>query len=489
MALVFESLWNTFDCSGPPASFYILNASQLSQGFVGDCGLDPFPRADGAGCCVSSVDLSFTNGIASSLYTTIGDYWSVDNAAPTSANGNSYCKVDYTNAGKQLFHINSGYYLNTGKCEYGSICNGTHLSIFQTLDCKTKLGVFPINPQQPTRYYTNTLKNITVSLVSFSNAKNYVDWIFYIPGYEVVPNNSTTVEKLGLAGLVLGLLGSASCFLYLLYYTVKVKKEKNTMFSIGITLCNFTRSLAQIYYIYYILDADTIGIIEILLLFGRFPYLFSNYFAADLLFKLYGIYSSVFKKTVIYGLIIFYFIAILPLFTATIAGITGNIVLFNSMASIQSSFVDSYLFFTFVFNLMPLVALFLTIVGQYSKQQKKKQNRMTLKSLIIKYRIAILLFAIQILSIVTHVAFFIVTKTSLFLGNDMSAMASSGIYFFLEQLNTLVMIILYQYLRNFTKELVKPGRAVQKKEETTAEAPLGANTTNQIDERTVKLNV
>ncbi|KAJ3310073.1 hypothetical protein HDV04_005416 [Boothiomyces sp. JEL0838] len=462
---IFQSIWNTANCKGVPDAFIIFNQSVGPPYFInncgiGYCGMDNHPSVSGAGCCTSSVDLSQTNGIYSWQSTLLDHEWTKENAALPTANGFDYCKI--STADSQAFTtnntvyntVNSLYLRYNGGCVNGVICGISSITFYQDNQCTVKIEQYPIQSNQSVFYNTMSFGNVSISLVQFSNGMNYIDWVTYVPGGELVPGISSGAEIFCLIAFILATVMSV----LVLLHNLLLKSKKSTYLVIMATL-TFFRTVSYFIYTYYVIPtALMLSIWTLTLDFLKISYMFGNFITCTQLNKMIK-FHFIYFEYILFISVIFTWIGMQFLnFYTDILEIFPQWITSDSYFSTLMYFAyltdNIYVCFVFIFDMSPIAYMFIQLIQTQVK--KKNENRISIYELFWKYRFICSIFILQLFSVISYmVVNYLANETNL-LGNDKLVLAITGLYILLQNLHNVLVLILYEYLKVITWELVNP---------------------------------
>ncbi|KAJ3310071.1 hypothetical protein HDV04_005414 [Boothiomyces sp. JEL0838] len=458
--MIFQSIWSTYGCQGIPNALLVFNGTQTPDYYainpIPYCGFDNFPSSSGEGCCVSSIDLYASEGYKSWLNTDMDLGWNTMNAAHKSANGHSYCKIDNTNLGRFNFTV-TAYFLDNGECNYGAICSGSNLYIYQDQECTNITNSFStLDP----KIYETAVGNVSVSAFTFTNASNYVNWVTSAPGYEIVPGFSSNLERFSCVCFIASL---AISFGVLVYYIWR-RKVLMGIFS-GICLA---RSIAIVAYTYTVFTSDyVLSCTTFFIDISKMYFMFGNYVTCHLLNTLWNIQYDR-KRVVLFILVTVAYIGLqflilvqdvlllspqLTLDAATYSALFGAAYLLDNI----------YTVLAFVFDSTPVLMLSIKIMLQKIIVLQKKNQDISLLELSKHYWKIFLILFMEILVGMVYLIVNYVSNTTILLGSDVAVLCTSGIYLLLQNSHYLLLILSFEYLSIYTKELVKPDKKVPEK--------------------------
>ncbi|KAJ3267850.1 hypothetical protein HDV01_003882, partial [Terramyces sp. JEL0728] len=181
----------------PPSTMYVFNEDTPTLVYANLENDIPLPICGVApsdvpiGCCVSSLDLPFTDNYHSVLRNYIKDW--TNYTPPISANAHSYCTIstaDYSS----FLGMNQAYYLGTNTCFDNVVCDldGKTLTVYNDTGCGGFYESFSI--LDPLPYNSSILGNISVGLQVINDGIVPVKWTAYSPQYELVPQFIVPME-------------------------------------------------------------------------------------------------------------------------------------------------------------------------------------------------------------------------------------------------------------------------------------------------------
>ncbi|KAJ3320060.1 hypothetical protein HDV06_005710 [Boothiomyces sp. JEL0866] len=462
---VFQSIWTTEDCTGIPDALVAYNASLgpiyvYNYELVGYCGLDVVASPAGDGCCVSSLDLVATDGIVSWLATSIGDDWTFETSAHRSANGQTYCTIQSTDVmftvgnDSVWYQTDEAYIRNTGDCIYGMKCTNSILNVYQELECKTLVESLSVAPTQAINYTSLTFGNISLSTTTFTNAKNYINWVSYAPGIEVVAGTKTAGDIICLTFYAVALLISLGVFLYYCWGAYRRKESILILFVFGLS---FLRTIGLIVYNYYVFpDNLSFTATALAIDLSKVSMSLGNAISCMMLNKILNFQTQWFNYMPYIAVAMIYIgLQSLDIYIDVIQYLEtayvnyGYYTMISHFASICS---NAYTVVVFIFDLTPIITLFTKLVFV---QLKKKDKEFDTKTLLLKYWKILVIFSCQIALGLTFFIVHSLAHSTTFLGNDKIALAVSGVYILIQNLHAFIIIILYEYLRYFTWDLIK----------------------------------
>ncbi|KAJ3320062.1 hypothetical protein HDV06_005712 [Boothiomyces sp. JEL0866] len=451
--MILQSIWTAYDCQGVPSSLLLFNDSYPTINYyinpVPYCGFNNFPTENGEGCCVSSVDIEASGGITSWINTYLDDVWTNTSAAYSLANGNTYCELAGIQSGN---YTQTQYFLNNNQCIYGSRCNDSYLTVYEENSCLTITDVFAINPYGANQYQSS-LGNVSVSQYKFSDAKNYISWYAYAPGYEFVLSSGSNIERFAIACFTLSILISLCVWGY---YIPRKKWLIITMSSIclarTVTFVAYTYSefptILALTWTTFLLDA------------AKVYFLLGNYITCKMMNKILNIKNDP-KRFIIYGIVTVAYFGlecmtwyqdVMEMYPQLIP----DLVFFEKICSIAYLTDNIYVGFIFFFDSLPVVLLFAKIVGQQKKTRVKEGLDSSLLALIKKYWRMVTIMILQVCAGTTHLLLNYISNSTTLLGSDKVVLSMSAVYLLIQNNHNLLIIFLYEYLCLFAWELVQP---------------------------------
>ncbi|KAJ3269470.1 hypothetical protein HDV01_001390 [Terramyces sp. JEL0728] len=474
MTIVLQSIWAELECQGVPDSLILFDTTlgplYYNWNPISFCGMTNLATPNGDGCCISSIDVEGTDGIYSWLNTALVDGWNFANAAYESANGHTYCMLQsqdavFTTNATILSLTNAVLYRNTGDCIYGAKCTDSSVSLYSDLECTNFVEQIPVYNNQTTDSVSVQLGNISLSMYTFTQAKNYYDWTTLQPGSELVPRTDTIA---GVFAIIFAILSLAVGLAVLVYYSYSVYKGKKKLLMAALTLISFTRTVLDIVYTYVIFtDNLTLNSLHISLDTAKIIFLCYNLLTCNMLVKIMNLKSRKYHF-VLYAIVTCAFLLMeIPLLYVdiimTFPDLVETVDLYNQFSLFSYYINDIYTLFIFLFDSLPILLLFIKLVYKQLQVQKQKDGKTNHKSIISKYWIVISVLAIQITNGIVYITVNFEANNTLWLGNDQAVLSVSLFYLFVINWHNFGVIILYEYLRHFTWELLNPASSVPEK--------------------------
>ncbi|KAI8892883.1 hypothetical protein BC833DRAFT_610367 [Globomyces pollinis-pini] len=209
---IVESQWKSSDiCSGPPNSMVVFSLVDLETTTPSDeekwsitftysqqeypmaygyCGNLNFPTT--SQCCFSSLDLDATGDYKSSLPYLFEEDIVLDLAIPKSANGFKYCQLQFENSNSSIPSFEQHMMLADGSCVdgiYRCLPDGS-LKLYNDPKCNLEIESFKLT-ESPSDYQSQTVDTFIGQISAFSQSKNSVLWVGYVPSNYLVPNTSS----------------------------------------------------------------------------------------------------------------------------------------------------------------------------------------------------------------------------------------------------------------------------------------------------------
>ncbi|KAJ3318656.1 hypothetical protein HDV06_007118 [Boothiomyces sp. JEL0866] len=460
MAIVFQSIWSQIECNGVPVSFVVFNETFAPDYYfysaVGYCGEENFPTTTGAGCCSSSIDLPATNYRQSWQSTYIGGEWDYQTAAYKTANSQSYCRIEFYDQMNftiaPLFpFIIQAYYLNDGFCHLGFKCTNTSVDVYNDIYCNELIEQYTYH--NTSNIASPLLGNISLSITTISNAKNYVDWMTYQPALEYFPTHSSITDTSGLIGYIAG------TFIALLFLKSHFRRrsERGSIPIILIQAFYLLEVIGYAYNTYGVLTSDKLLFaICITIHLGLASKLFCNLISSRMLSSLLHFKSLVATYVLDVLLSIFYLLHFTMYLVERIDDLFTLFADLNQLTIIRNAVNNFYYVFSSIFDLIPIIIMLWRILKQFGVKERKKGYKRTILELIWKYKMPIALIILEFVVTFGYFAlYFIYALTNLLRGDD-SYLGIQGVFCFLDQIQISCTILLYEYLRHFTEELVGP---------------------------------
>ncbi|KAJ3269469.1 hypothetical protein HDV01_001389 [Terramyces sp. JEL0728] len=469
MAVVLQSIWTGLECQGIPDSLILFNTTFGPEYYawnpISFCGYSKQSSVFGDGCCVSSIDLSYTSGMQSWLNTALVEEWTFDKAAFKSANNQTYCMVQsqdvYFNTSSEiLYGVNAVLYRNTGKCIYGAVCSGAWVDFYKDLECTELIEHIDFNSSPQAIYPSKYLGNVTITTYTFTEAKNYVDWTTLQPGAELVPGFGSAS---GAFSLLCSILSVIVALIVFGYYSYGFYLGRKTQLMAALTLVNLARTVLAIIYYYVVFPySETVTQIITALDCMRIIFLGFNFLSCGMLVKILNLKSNVYKA-IPYIFVTLVFIAIeTPLIYIHIVMLTPSLQTdavaptYNEVVLFAYYMNGANTLFLFLFDSLPIVMLLIKLLLKQQQMQKQKEGKINYKTIIRKYWVMLVVLVIQITNGVAYITVDYEADNTLWLGNDRGAIAITLFYLFIINWHNFAVIILFEYLRHFTWELVNP---------------------------------
>ncbi|KAJ3320059.1 hypothetical protein HDV06_005709 [Boothiomyces sp. JEL0866] len=472
MPIILQSVWTSLQCQGIPDSLMLFNDSfgppYYNWNPISFCGLTNLATADGDGCCVSSINLEYTFGFYSWLNTALDQDWAFATAAFASANDQSYCMIQseedlFSTNNSILSGVNAVLYRDTGDCIYGAKCTNSKVQIYNDLTCQSIAEEIPIYPDPNLVYPSTSLGNVTLSIYTFTKARNYIDWITLQPGAELVPDTKSVTGVFALFFASFAIL--ISCLVFL-YYCKLCYLGKKKMLMVALTFISFGRTVLAVVYTYVVFtDNYTVNVINLFMDCCKLIFLCFNILTCNMLHKILNFQS---KKPliVLYVLVTLAFIAMeAPLLYEGIIMLFPNlnqsVDLYNMIGLYVFYMNDIYTLFIFLFDSSPIAILLYKILFKQLQIQQQKDGKVNHKQIIRKYWLMLLVLSMQLLNGIIYITVNHEANNTFWLGNDEAVLSVSLFYLFVINWHNFGVIILYEYLRHFTWELVNPTSSLQ----------------------------
>ncbi|KAJ3256473.1 hypothetical protein HK103_005471 [Boothiomyces macroporosus] len=464
--MIFQSLWTTYQCQGVPSSFLIFNDSLNTVpqfyywiNYIPYCGYNNFPTATGEGCCVNSIDLGEVDGSqgrTSWLNTELGQDWSVYNAAHSQANGHTYCQITNTTLGIYNDTV-TAYFLTNNECIYGGKCDGNILSIYQDISCQNLIETFNVQPG--VAEYHSSIGNVSVSLFTFTEAKNYVNWITSAPGGEIVNQTKSVFDILSVLFYAVAIAIATGVLLYYL-------QRRKVYFLIMATVCAGRTVLYTVYSFTIYTDSLKLAWTNTFLDASKIYYLFGNYLSCSIVNRILNIHSD-YKRFISYTLVTLIYVGLeAPMIYQDYLLILANfetidLNLYYSVSLTAYSADNAYTVIMFIVDFTPVLLLFMKIVHQRRLVQKKKGEITNWKALVLKYWKILVIFGFQLFIVGVYVLSNYITHYTIWLGSDQAVIDMTSIFVCIANNHYLLIVILYEYLTMYVAEFVKPAKKPQ----------------------------
>ncbi|KAJ3318909.1 hypothetical protein HDV06_006961 [Boothiomyces sp. JEL0866] len=232
-ALMFESVWRSGECQGPPTSMSIYDESTVinylytfssNDYILPMCGSNPLKIY--SGCCGASLDLGLTLGYES---------WSEQpvtsneiSNAPKSTNGNYYCALRSLSA-YSLSNYSWIYALADGGCTINGLkCHSNRtVHIYDQTDCSGSYIVSNINT--PQMIFTESFGNFSAEFLQVNAGSLVFTWVTYSPEIieytELFPVWLPIEYAAYILMTVAGLLSLIRC----VYFSMMYRKHRRNM--------------------------------------------------------------------------------------------------------------------------------------------------------------------------------------------------------------------------------------------------------------------
>ncbi|KAJ3310072.1 hypothetical protein HDV04_005415 [Boothiomyces sp. JEL0838] len=364
---------------------------------------------------MSSIDLQASGGLTSWINTYLDNTWTETNAAYKMANGNTFCKMEGIQVGN---YTQTQYILNNNKCIYGYTCNNTMMTVYQENTCQTALNYFAVN-ENGVNNYQSILGNVSVSLYQFTGAKNYISWYAYAPGYEFALSTGSSIEQFAIFCFAVSILISLCVWVYYL-------PRKKWLIITMVSIC-FARTVTFVAYSYAQFPTVlSLTWTSFILDIAKIYFLLGNYVTCVMMSKIFNIKNDP-KRFVLYGFV-----------TLAYAGL------------------ECMVWYQDVMEILPVLLLFLKIVGQQKKTRIKEGLDSSISAMIIQYWRMVLIMILQMCAGITHLLLNYISNSTTLLGSDKTVLSMSAVFLLIQNNHNLLIIILYEYLCVFTWELVQP---------------------------------
>ncbi|KAJ3269468.1 hypothetical protein HDV01_001388 [Terramyces sp. JEL0728] len=452
--MILQSIWTTYECTGTPSSFMLFNESYAPAIYyinpIPYCGMNNFPKENGEGCCISSVDLIASGGVSSWINTYLDDFWTVSNSAHSLANGHTYCVLADIFLGMYNY-TETMYYLNNNECIYGARCQDDLLTIYQDNDCQNEFEVFAISTAPAV--YQSGLGNVTVSLYTFSDAKNYISWHAYAPSYEFALGTGTNIEKFAVFCFTLSILISLCVWIYYI-------PRRKTLIIVMSLIC-LARTVTFVAYSYAQFPTTlSLTWTTFILDLAKIYCLLGNYITCDMMSKILNIKNDA-KRFISYGVVTLAFLGLECMswyqdVMQMYPEIIPDLIFFEKICSVAYLTDNIYTGFIFFVDSLPVALLFYKIVGQQKTARIKEGQDSSVVSLLKQYWKMCLIMVLQICAGIAHLSLNYIAYSTTLLGDDKVVLSMSSVYLLIQNNHNLLIIFLYEYLCLFTWELVHP---------------------------------
>ncbi|KAJ3315574.1 hypothetical protein HDV04_001988 [Boothiomyces sp. JEL0838] len=449
--LVFQSGWfNSFDCSGPPSTMYIFNETYAPPVYNNLLGDSPIPvcgcstLAVPTGCCISSLDLNFTFNYQSITRNYISDVGDI--TPPVTANAFAYCTVTAL-SNNSLAGISQIYYLANNQCQENVICNlnSNVITVFNETGCNGYHESFSTSTNQ--QQSSLIFGNISIGLTRIVNAKGSIFWIAYSPSNELVPQYKAPIEQFAAfcyaSSFVIVISTSAHYFTR--YY--KHRQLRDLFFAITQTLLFFNITLQCIYYSVILTNTQLNELDLGVQVFGVYS-LFSVYVSLFIIFTIYKEYQSTIYEKAAYGFFTIFYLGTMNYYLLAdiheiITGVQDDF--YYLMLELQ---YNAYVYWKFAYVLMEMTPSVLIlnklIFGANTKKLQKLKGEIN---------IVLTLSGIQLANIIAYEIFNLIGTYTLFFGNDRTVLASTSINYFMQSINSLIVLIVYEKIVSLLEKI------------------------------------
>ncbi|KAJ3315563.1 hypothetical protein HDV04_001977 [Boothiomyces sp. JEL0838] len=456
--LVFQSGWTTAtDCSGPPSSMYIFTENNPTIEFANLQIDTPLPLCGNAnlpipvGCCISSVDLQFTNGYHSITRNYIDQI--TDYTAPLSANNVKYCSIE-AKGNSSNYGYNKTFILGGGNCVGNIKCDllSNTLTIYNNTNCIGFSETYSVSSLQS--YNSSLLGNVSIGTSIIVGSVNFI-WEATTPFAEVVPLYKMPIEIFSAFCYALAFLIPTVTAVFYFYRYRKYKTRKDLLFSIAQLTLLINIVLQFIYNITVFPNDITTFIFDVFTQLSNVSSLFTVYISLNILFTIYTQFQGTLLEKLVYiSLTLLHFSTMYWYAFGDLYGlIKGEDETFYLLFSIQGK---TFFIWRTVYILVEMLPSLIILHKVFSNIEQKKVY--TQKRQI--YLMGLLLI-LQICTVLVYEILNIIVNYTLLIGGDRAYSAMFGIYYCLQALNSFFVLVIYGMLINMMvnikgKKIVTP---------------------------------
>ncbi|KAJ3326128.1 hypothetical protein HDV06_000004 [Boothiomyces sp. JEL0866] len=442
--VVFQSGWlNSFDCTGPASTMYVFSEDSPTVLYSNVQTDSPIPACGSStgdvpdGCCISSLDLTFTDSYQSMMRSYVLD--STDYKPPASSNSFTYCTIT-SNTNSSLYGYYQAFFLANGKCQDNVMCNinSNLLTVFNNTGCTGPFEQYYTTDSSPR--VSNLLGNVSFGIYIVHNATETITWTGFTPQYELVPQFKVPVEQFAIFCYIVALLvGICTCLYYGRRYLLH-KTFRDLIFSITQFLITMNIILQCVYYTTVLSDTQLEEIDLAVQVFGSYS-LFSVYVSLHVLFTIFVEFQNSMLKILVFAFLTImnlgtmYYFAIADIYSLT----TGNYDEFYfQLVRLQYNCQVYWKTVYFVIEIVPSTVILFKMI--YGANNKKLQKVMP------KVFVIVILALFQIVIILGFEVFNLIRTYTLWLGNDRILLASNAINYLLQAINSLLILVVYEKL-------------------------------------------
>ncbi|KAJ3326129.1 hypothetical protein HDV06_000005 [Boothiomyces sp. JEL0866] len=450
-SLVYQSGWfNSLDCSGPPSTMYIFNEDAAPPVYNNLQSDTPIPICGCStpivptGCCISSLNMNFTYNYQSITRNYIDDLTRA--TPPKSANSYAYCTITAA-TNDSLAGIYQIYYLANNQCQENVICNinSNTIRVFNETGCTGYHEIYYTASNQIES--SSILGNITVGLQLIKNADLTILWVANSPSNNLVPQFKVPVERFAAFCYAASLLLVTLTGMHYLIRYYKFRLLRDLLFAITQGLLSLNIILQCVYYSVVMTNTQLSELDLGVQVFGVYS-LFSVYVSLFIIFTIYREYqSTIYEKLAYIGFTVFYLGTMNYYLIADIHGIITGVQddFYYLMLELQYN-ADMYWKFAYVImEMLPSVLILNKLIfGASAKKLQKLQKSINL---------VLALSGLQLINIITYEVFNLIGTYTLYYGSDRTVLASTSINYFMQALNSLIVLIVYEKLVDLLEKI------------------------------------
>ncbi|KAJ3268897.1 hypothetical protein HDV01_002125 [Terramyces sp. JEL0728] len=446
--LIFQSGWlNSYNCDGPPSSMYIFNEDNPTPVFVYVESDTPLPLCGTAnlpvpiGCCVSSVNLQFTMNYPSMTRNYIDDI--NDYTPPLSAQNVQYCRIT-GNDEQSLLGYNQTFFIGGGMCVDGiAKCDllTNEITLFNDTDCTGYSESYSLGDNNG--YNSLILGNISTGAITMAGKVKFI-WEAASPFSETVPLFKMPLEKFSVFcyGLSFLIPTVTSGFYYYRYRNTN--KKKDLFFSVAQFMLLVNIISQFVYTMTVFPDANSTMTYDFFSQLTNISSLFTVYISLYSLFTIYSQYQqSILEKLTYAVLTVLHFLTMYWYAVSDVYGLVkGADDWYYYFCNLQPR---AYFIWRTIYILVEMLPSIIILRKVFSSIHQKKVN--TQKANI--YFMGVLLI-FQICTVVVYEILNVVVNYTLLIGSDRAYSAMYAIFYALQALNSLFVLVIYSLLVKMT---------------------------------------
>ncbi|KAJ3315564.1 hypothetical protein HDV04_001978 [Boothiomyces sp. JEL0838] len=447
--IVFQSGWfNSSDCTGPPASMYIFTESNPTPVYTNLLSVSEIPYCGTAilpvpiGCCTSFIDYAFGLNYHSLSVNYVGNI--TDYTPPVTANNIQYCSI-FANDDKSLDGYNKTFYLGNNQCIENVKCDlsSNTITIYNNTGCNGYQESFPLSNAT---HQSVIFGNISVSSQRMNGIVKFI-WEQEQPYSEGVPLYQLPIEIFGAACYVVALIVPTITTAFYTYKYFKTRAPKDLFFAIA----QFTLTLNFV--MEFIFEETVFASDQTLFIYDFFSQLtnccslLTVFISLNTLSTIYPQFQGTIYQKLVYiaatilHLGTMYWYGIADLYGLIVGQDDNYLMLNNTQTKTYMIWRTTYIIFEMIPSIVILLKIFCAI--NQRKLQKMKQSI---------HFMAFVLF-IQILLVIAYEGLNIVVNYTLLLYSDRAYMSTFGIFYCLQALNSLFVLIIYNMMTSVLEHI------------------------------------